>query len=224
MQVAQLLTDRLELVCPEIDVAIGGAPTFASLAIQNGTNGKFTVTSLKGQGIGNSTTVTLTMSTNAASVSLTGQDITVDLHKDGTNAFSDTTASNVKTLLEANTNITALVSVATNTAGIMATAAKASLAGGDDKLTSSSKSVASFIHDGKGVFTLTLTDPLKDFAFGALQVDATAALSNVAKVECVKVDSDTFTIRLADYAGSLVDPSAAGKLAGVLVGQNMGAR
>jgi hypothetical protein len=224
MQVAQVLTDRFELVCPEVEVAIGGAPTFASLNVKNGTNGDITFTSLRGEDIGNATTVTFTMSTNAASIALSGYDISVDLHKDGTNSFSDTTASNVKSLVAGDTNIAALVSVTTNTAGIMATAAKASLTGGDDKLTSSSKSVASFIHDQKGVYTLTLTDPLKDFAFGALQVDATAALSNVAKVECVEVDGDTFTIRLADYAGNLVDPSAAGKLAGVLVGQNMGAR
>lgn len=223
LQVAQVITERLELVCPEVNISFSAAPVYATLNIVNGTNGDITLTSKKGEDIGNATTVTLAMTTNAAAVSLSGYDISVNLHKDGTNAYSDTTASNVKTLVEANSNIAALVSVTTNTAGIMAAAAKASLADGDDKLTiSSTGSVTSFVHDGTGAFTLTLGQPLKAFAHGALAVHGTAALSNVAKVECVKVDEDTLTVRLADYAGALVDPTAACALKGFIVGQVLG--
>jgi hypothetical protein len=125
--------------------------------------------------------------------------------------------------MEANTNITALVSVATNVAGDLAALSKASLTGGDDKMSIvSSKGISSIVHEGTGTFTLTLQDKLFDSVQGMCTVVGSAALSNVAKVEVKKVDEDTLTVRMADFAGSLVDPSAACSLQGVIIGAQRG--
>jgi hypothetical protein len=225
LHIAKVLTsDRLEMIMPEVDVTFSGAPTFASKAYQNGTNGKLTVTSIKGSAIGNATTVTFTMSTNAASIAVSGYGITVDLHKDGTNAFSDTTASNVVGLITSDTNVAALVTAVTNTAGIMATAAAVALTGGDDKMTVvSSKGIESIVHNSKGDYTITLHTPMQDTMVGMLGVDGTSALSNVARVETKKVSADTVTVRMAAYDGTLVDPSAACSLKGFIVGASRGA-
>jgi len=212
---ARVLTDSghpLTIKSVEVTVA---APVSASLNIVNGTNGDITFTSIKGEDIGNATTVTLTSSTNAASVSLSGYDIGVDLFVDGTNGI-DTTASNVKTLVEANTNITALVSIATNTAGVMAAAAEASLAGGDDNLdvvVDKNLAAVSLIRNSVGSLTLDMSDyHFGDFQGAIVDVSGTSTSSGVCKVEVSPVDSDTFALRMYNYSGALVDVAAAGKM------------
>lgn len=223
-------SDRMELRLAECQATFSAAPVSASLAVQNGTNGKLTLTSVRGEDIGNATAITFTMSTNAASVSLSGYSITVDLHKDGTNAFSDTTASNVKTLLEANTNITQLVSVATNTAGIMATATKAFLTGGDDKLTLVTECPAvTLTRDFKGIYSVDFSDAslkLTDFV-GPVVADVSsdsATASGVAKVEVTQeAAKNTFSVKFFDYAGAATDVATASKMHLVLAGQVMGA-
>ena len=218
LRIAKVLTsDKLELCLPEVDVTFSAAPAFASKVVQNGTNGKITITSIKGQDIGNATSITITATTNAAAASVSGFDLTVNIS--GTN----TTAAAVKTLIEANTNATALVSVATNTAGDLAAASKAFLTGGDDKMSIvSSSGLASIVHDSAGTFTLTLRDKLFGSFTGMCDVVGASSLSNVAKVEVKRVDEDTLTVRMADFAGSLVDPSAACSLKGIIIGQQRG--
>lgn len=222
-----VLTDRGALTLAECQATFSAAPVAASLGVANGTNGKLTLTSIRGEDIGNATSITFTMSTNAASVSLSGYAISVDLHKDGTNAFSDTTASNVKTLLEANTNITGLISVATNTAGIMATKTKTSLAGGDDKITiSNTRPELTLTRDKAGLYDLTFTPDslqLTDYAGPVvcdMSADSSTAHSGVCKVEIVQDGSDDakFRLKMFDFAGSLTDVSAASKLHVVLAG------
>lgn len=230
-----IFTDHSTLKLVDVGASFTAAPVSASIEIQNGTNGKITITSIKGSDVGNATTVVLTQSTNAASVAITGTAISIDLHKDGTNSFSDTTASNVKTLMEANSNISALVTVATNTAGIMATAAVASLAGGDDKIVvkgsasaSGGVSLASMLRTGKGQFTLTLQEPLINTYGQFIEVSGTSASPTtdvVAKVVVVPdaTDKEVFKITLIDYAGAAVDISAASTFRGFIVGQTVGA-
>jgi hypothetical protein len=216
--------DRAELRLVEAEVSFTGVPVQALLNIKNGASGDITVTSKLGAAAGNATSMTFTMSTNAASVSFASPyGIGVDLHKDGTNAFSDTTASNVKTLLEANTNIAGIISVATNAAGIMATAAKAFLATGDDKLTITSRPDISLTRNSIGNLTLQLNgDKLLDYAGCIADVSCTTAgtFSGIAKVEVKAVDKDTFTISMFDQSAALANVDSASTMHLWLIGQN----
>ena len=219
-----ILVDRPELRIIDVEVAFTGVPVQASLNVKNGSNGDLTVTSKKGQAIGNATSMTFTMGTNAASVALSTYAITVDLHKDGTNAFADTTASNVKTLLEANSNIAALISVTTNTAGIMASATKALLASGDDKLTVNTSFVdATVTRNSIGSLTIDLNDDkLIDYAGCSWDVSCTTAgtFSGISKVEVVAADYDTFTVSMFDQNAALANVDSASVMNLRLFGQN----
>lgn len=219
-----ILFDRPELRLVECQVEFSGVPVQASLNIKNGSNGDLTLTSKKGEDIGNATSMTFTMSTNAASVAISDYAISADLHKDGTNAFSDTTASNVKTLLEANSNIAALVTVTTNTAGIMASATKALLAGGDDKITFVSPKVdAELVRNSIGSFSLTLnSDRLIDYAgsFGGVSCTTAGTYSGISSVEVVAVDDDTFTISMFDNSAALANVDSKSVMHLFLLGQN----
>lgn len=226
-------TRRHSLRDLEFKVAASAAPTSAAVTVANGTNGSLTFTSLKGSAVGNATSVTFTMSTNAAAVSLSGYDISIGIHSADTNASNvDTTASNVKTLMDANTNIAALVTTTTNVAGIMATKTKTLLAGGDDKLTTTSSPsigpAVTFARNFKGNYTLTLTDSqdyVFDYAGGFVDVSsktATSSGSGVCKVEVVPTTNtaiSTFTVQMFDYTGALTDVGGASVIHGHLLGQ-----
>jgi hypothetical protein len=206
---SRLITRRGELRVQEVEVAMA-VPVAATLVIENaGTDTVLTATSIKGEDIGNATTITIVDTTNAASVSISGYDITISAQVD------TTTGTNCKALLDANTNIAALATFVgtTNTASLLD---KTALAGGDDKLTISEASEfapVTLVRDLKGVYTLTMDDyKFQDYSGCMADLSGTSALSGVAKVEVAAVDSDTFTVRLADYAGAAVDVTAASKL------------
>jgi hypothetical protein len=211
---SRIITRRGELRIQEIEVAMD-APVAATLAVKNGTTSTLTLTSIKGEDIGNATTFAAASSTNVASVAISGTAISANLHVDGTNGI-DTKVSDIKTLLDANSNIAAIVTVTTTKDGVMVTNAATALAGGDDKLTISEASEfagVTLIRDLKGVYTLTMDDyKFQDYSGCMADLSGDIALSGVAKVEVSAVDSDTFTVRLADYAGAAVDVTGASKL------------
>ena len=210
---SQLYSPLNGLTAIPVDFTMG-VPVAASLEIKNGSTSTLTLTSIKGEDIGNATTVTATSSTNAAAVAITGYDIVIGLHVDGTNGI-DTKVSDVKTLLEANTNITAIVTAATTKDGVMAASTKASLAGGDDKLVDADAGkVCTLVRDLKGSYTLTLNDQFDAYHHVATMgtVSGTAGSSGVGKVECTRTDADTFVIRMTDYAAAATDVTAASQL------------
>ena len=224
----QVKSNRTELILAECQATFSAAPVSASLAVANSTNGKITMTSIRGEDIGNATTFTITDNgTNAIATALTGYNITVKINTDGTNT---STASNVKAALEADTNgITNLITVVTNVAGDMATKTKTSFTGGDDKITVTTTSpVLTLTRDSKGVYDLVFdADQLKlaDYV-GAMVADMSgdAGSSGVAKVEVVQESADNeFTVRTFDYAGAAGDVTAASKLHLVLAGQRFNA-
>jgi len=195
------------------------APVAATLAVKNGSTSTLTLTSIKGEDIGNATTFAAASSTNVASVAITGYAISANLHIDGTNGI-DTKVSDLKTLLDANSNVAAIVSVATTKDGVMVTNAATALAGGDDKLTDADAGKhCSLLRNSKGSYTLTLNDADAYHHVATMgSVDGNAGTSGVAKVECVRVDSDTFTLSMLAYDGSAGDVTAASKLKlGILV-------
>jgi len=196
-----------------VDVSFSAAPVAASKEIKNGSTSTMTLTSIRGEDIGNATTFAAASSTNVASVALSGYAISANLHVDGTNGI-DTKVSDLKTLLEANSNIAAIVSVATTKDGLMVTNAATALTGGDDKMTdANSGKYCSLVRDLKGVYTLTLNEPTHlDHVFTMGSTAGDAGSSGVAKVEVVKEDSDTFTIRMLAYDGNAGDVTAASDL------------
>jgi hypothetical protein len=196
-----------------VDVSFSAAPVSATLAVKNGTTSTLTLTSIRGEAIGNATTFAASSSTNAASVSLSGYAISAVLHVDGTNGI-DTKVSDVKALIDANTNITALVTAATTKDDVMVTNAATALAGGDDKMTDlNSGKYCTLVRDLKGVYTLTLTEPTHlDHVFTMGSTAGDAGSSGVAKVEVVQVDDSTMTVRTFDYANAAGDVTAAADL------------
>ena len=191
-----------------VDFSFSAAPVAASLVLKNAAAATvLTATSIRGEDIGNATTITVVNTTNAASVAISGYDITVSAVVD------TTTGEAIKTLLDANSNIAALATfVGTTNATSLET--KQALSGGDDKFSdNNSGKFCSLVRDLKGVYTLTLNEPTHlDHVFTMGSTAGDAGSSGVAKVEVVKEDSDTFKIRMFDYANSAGDVTAASDL------------
>ena len=211
-----------EVRAPSIDVLLA-APVSASLVVQNGTNGKFTITAVAAAAA-TQNAITFTMvdgGTNTASIAVVGSAITATINTSGTNT---STASNVVALIAGNTNVSALVTAATNTAGVMAAAAVQSLAGGTDGVTvKSTKSVASCVRTGVGLFTLTLNDPIIKYNFHLLQVHPTS-LSSLTGIDTVFAiagsNANTFQLLFVNFSDVASDVAQGGSLKGWLVGHN----
>lgn len=211
---SQLYSPLNGLTALPVDYTLA-APTSASLVLKNAANATvLTATSIRGEDIGNATTITVVNTTNAASVAISGYDITVSAVVD------TTTGADIKTLLDANSNIAAIASFV-GTTNATSLESKQSLSGGDDKLVDvDGGKVCSLMRDSAGVFTLTLNDQYDTISHVATMgtVSGTAGSSGVAKVECTRTDEDTFKIRLFDYAGAATDVTAASQLKlGILV-------
>ena len=210
---SQLYSPLNGLTAIPVDFTMG-VPVAASLEVKNGSTSTLTLTSIRGEDIGNATTFAIASSTNAASVAISGYAISANAHIDGTNGI-DTKVSDLKTLLEANSNIAAIVSVATTKDGVVASNAATALAGGDDKLVDADDGkVCTLVRDLKGSYTLTLNDQFDAYHHVATMgtVSGTAGSSGVGKVECTRTDADTFVIRMTDYAAAATDVTAASQL------------